>query len=77
MLDVICHSATHPVYGLPEKKAFIVVDDYFLVFFVYFSVPAQFFEISSDHFITDLHEIMDKNIMAVGIEKMQCDFAVG
>ena len=76
MLNVVGHATAHPVYGLSKEKTLIVVDNYFFIFFVYLPAAAELFEISSDYFVTDLHEIMDKNILAVGIEKMKCDLAM-
>ena len=59
MADIVCHAAAHPVNGLAEEQTLVIVDHYLFVFVIYGSSDAEFFEISSDHFITDLHEIMD------------------
>ena len=68
MLDVICHTAAHPVDGLAEQKALKIVNDYLFVFICYIPAAAEFLEISSYDLITDLHEVMNENVLAVRVE---------
>ena len=67
-LDIICHAVTHPVDGLAEQKALKIVNDYLFVFICYIPAAAEFLEISSYDLIADLHEVMNENILAVGVK---------
>ena len=76
MLQVIRHAVTHPVDRLSEHQALIEMDDYLLVLGIDIAAFAELVKVAPDDRIAYLHEVVNEDVLAVGVEQMQCGFAV-
>ena len=70
-MQVARHPASHPVDRLTEHQTLVEVYDDLLVLFRDMPVSAQLFEVTTYHFISDLHEVVLEYILAARIEQMQ------